>query len=129
MQVKAKSRWRFDPNNLKARDVLVIVPVVLALLACIVAFGLHVSREVYIKWGGLTYFTAAILAIVIYDRRELLRTREFWIQLLSALAIHLIAWIILLSHVREWRLAWFLIMILELPAFGFLKDLLDRIRS
>lgn len=129
VQDKAKSRWRFDPNHLTVRDVLVIVPLVLALVAGAVIFGLHASQKVYIRWGGLAYFTAVILGTVLYDRRELLRKQGFWVQLLSGLALHLIAWIILLLHVSEWRPAWFSIMILELPVFGLLQGVLDRIRS
>jgi len=128
MHDRAKSRWRFDPNNLTARDVLVIVPLVLGLGACTVAFGLHVSHEVYIKWGGLALNTAVLFGVAAYYYRNFLRTQRFWIQLLSGLVLHLVVWIILLSQVDEWRLAWFLIMIVEAPAFQFIKDLLDRNR-
>ena len=122
MQEKAKNRRRFDPNNLTARDVLVIVPLVLALSACFIAFSFLVSDEVYIKWGGLGVDTGIIFGFVVYHSREFLRRRRFWMLTSAVLVLHLTAWIILLSNVGEWKLAWFGIMAFEAPAFLYLRD-------
>ena len=122
MQAKAKSRWRFDPNALTVRDVLIIAPVVVVMFILSAVFASRVSDDVYIRWGGLALDSAVLLGFVIYYSRDLFRTRGFWIQLLSGFIVHLAAWIIFLSHVGEWKLAWFSIMVFEVPAFFYLRD-------
>ena len=122
MQENTKNRRRFDPNNLTARDVLVIVPVVLALSMCLVAFRFLVTDEVYIKWGGLGFNTAIVFGFVVYHSREFLRKKRFWMLTFSVLAFHLTAWIILLSNLSEWKLAWFALMAFEVPTFFYLRD-------
>jgi hypothetical protein len=122
MQVRAKTRRRFDPNNLSVRDVLLIAPIVLALSAVGIAFAFLVSDEVYIKWGGLAVNTAVVLGFVIYHSREFLRKQRFWILVCAALTVHLTLWIIFLSHVDEWKLAWFGLMALEVPVFFYLRS-------
>ena len=91
MQAKAKSRWRFDPNALTVRDVLIIVPVVVVMFILSAVFASRVSDDVYIRWGGFALDTGVLLGFVIYYSRDFVRTRRFWIQLLSGLIVHLAA--------------------------------------
>jgi hypothetical protein len=122
MHQNAKNGWHFDPNNLSMRDVLIIAPIVLVVSAAFIAFAFLVSGDTYIRWGGLGVNTAIIFAFFIYHSRKFLRARKFWFLTASLLTAHLVIWILLLSHIGEWKLAWFLIMVLEVPAFLYLRD-------
>ena len=122
MQEKAKRGWHFDPNHLTMRDILIIVPIALFVVVLFVFFRSLVSHDTYIRWGGLGLDTAVIFAFFVYYSPGVRRAREFWILTVVLLTIHLAAWIVLLSHVDEWKLAWFLVMIFELPAFFYLRD-------
>jgi hypothetical protein len=129
MREKANRGWHFDPNHLTVRDVLIIVPIVLFLSVLGIVFASQVSHDTYIRWGGLGLVTAVMFAIFVYDSRALLRVRRFWIATVVLLTIHLAIWILFLSHVGEWKLAWFLIMILEAPALVYLRDWRGWIKS
>jgi len=129
MQIGTKDRRRFDPNNLKARDVLIIVPAVLFVSALFVAFAFLVSHDTYIRWGGLGLDTAVLFTFFLYHSRQFLRKQRFWLLTASLLIVHLAAWAALLSQVDEWKLAWFTIMVLEVPVFFYLRDWPGRISS
>ena len=60
---KMSHRREFDPNALRARDILVIVPVIVALGALIIFFGLSVTHDVYIRWGGLALATVVLFGL------------------------------------------------------------------
>lgn len=119
---KASHRRRFNPNALTARDVLIIVPIVLCLSALGILFAFSVSSDVYIKWGGLTLDTAIVFALFVKYSRQFLRKRRFWGLTLVLLAVHLVAFILILTHVEEWKLVWFTPMAAELPLFLFLRN-------
>ncbi len=122
MQVKTKTRRRFDPNALTARDVLIIVPVVVVVLILGAVFRSFVSHDAYIRWGGLALDTAVVFWFFISYSRQYLREPRFWALATSLLCAHLVAWIVLLMHVDEWKLMWFSVMIFELPLFFHLRD-------
>lgn len=119
----------FDPNHLTVRDVLVIVPLALVLLGVGVAFAFLVSDEVYVKWGGLGLNSAVLFAFFVFNSREFLNKRRFRLFALSFFAIHLIAWIVLLSQIDTWKLAGFGVMVLEVPVFFYKRDWPDRTSS
>jgi multidrug transporter EmrE-like cation transporter len=129
MQEKAKKSRRFDPSHLTLRDVLIIVPLVLVLFVLTLAFGFLVSDETYIKWGGLGVDSVVLLAFFIFRSRESLRERRFWLLTASFFTFHLAGWIVFLSHVDQWKLAGFYIMVLEVPVFFYIRDWLDRTSS
>lgn len=69
---------KFDPNHLTARDVLIIVPLVLGISAVGIAFAFLVSHEAYIKWGGLAVDTAVLFTFFVNESRQFLKNRRFW---------------------------------------------------
>jgi len=115
MQVKAKSRWRFDPDDLSVPAAIVIA------LGLLLTCGLLLVSGMAAKWAGLILSTLALFAYFIHDSRNYLQNPRFWILTGSLLALHLLAWIALLSHVERWGLLWFNIMVLELPVFWSLR--------
>jgi drug/metabolite transporter (DMT)-like permease len=119
---KTNHRRRFDPNALTVRDVLTIVPLVLAFVAVSIFFAFSVSDEVYIRWGGLALDSAIVFGLFIKYSRQFLRERRFWGLTLALLAVHLVAFILILTHVEEWKLVWFTPMAAELPLFLFIRN-------
>ena len=117
MPMKVIQSRKFDPNHLTARDVLIIVPLVLGISAVGIAFAFLVSHEAYIKWGGLAVDTAVLFTFFVNESRQFLKNRRFWLLTACLLIAHLAGWIVFLMHVGEWKLAWFTAMILELPVF------------
>lgn len=115
-------RRRFDPNALTVRDVLTIVPLVLVFVAVSIFFAFSVSDEAYIRWGGLTLDTAVVFGLFIKYSRQFLKARRFWGLTFALLAVHLVAFILILMHVEEWKLVWFTPMAVELPLFLFLRN-------
>ncbi len=115
---------RFDPNNLTARNVVTIVPIVVVVGILIVFIGLHtsVNHDKSIKFGGLTISTTILFGYFINDSREYLRNIRFWALTGFLLLLHLAAWISLLLHVQRWGLLWFNIMVFELPLFWRLRS-------
>jgi len=122
MPMKIIQSRKFDANHLTARDVLIIVPLVLGLFVSVIVFAFLVGDDTYIRWGGLAVDTAILFAYFIYVSRQHLRTRRFWILTACLMFFHVAGWIVFLMHVGEWRLTWFTAMILELPAFIHLRN-------
>jgi hypothetical protein len=120
--MKITQSQKFDPSHLTARDVLIIVPLVLAVSVLGIAFAFFVSDDAYIRWGGLALDTAVLFAYFINISRQFLRSRRFWILTACLMFVHLAGWIVFLMHVGEWRLAWFTAMVLELPIFLYVRN-------
>ena len=127
--MKTLQSRKFDPNHLTARDVLMIVPLVLGLLISSIVFAFLVCDDTYIRWGGLAVDTGVLFAFFISRSRRFFRRRGFWILTTGLMILHLAGWIVFLTHVEEWRLAWFTVMILELPVFLYLRDRWSPVES
>lgn len=124
-----RRKHSFDPNHLRTRDVLVLVPTVIVLLVLAALFAGHVSHDTYIRWGGLGLDSAVLLGFLLFYNRNQLRSRDFWLLFACFTAAHSVFWIVLLEHVGEWRLTWFTVMILEVPVFLQLRDRTTRARK
>ena len=87
-------------------------------------FGVQAEwgHEAFIRWGGLTGFTSVLFGYFISQSRLYLRVTRFWILAAVLLAVHLLAFAVLLSFLGEWRLMWFAVMIFEYPAFAYLRN-------
>jgi hypothetical protein len=120
--MKTLQSRKFDPNHLTARDVVMIVPLALGFLILSIVFAFLVSDDAYIRWGGLAVDTGVLFSFFINESRQFLRSRRFWILTACLMILHLAGWIVFLMHVGEWRLTWFTAMILEFPAFLYLRN-------
>jgi hypothetical protein len=115
-------RHKFDPNALTVRDMLVIAPLVVVFVALSIFFAFSVSDESYIKWGGLAVDTAVVFGLFLKYSQRLLRKRKFWVLTLILLTVHLAVFVLILTHVDEWKLVWFTPMAAELPLFLLLRN-------
>ena len=120
--MKSENRRRFDLDNLTARDVLIIVPVVIGLLLLCAFFASSVSHEIYIRWGGLVLDTAVLFGLFINYSRQFFRQLQFWVLTAVLLAVHLTAFAIVLTHVEEWQLMWFGVMVFEYPVLLYARN-------
>ena len=102
-----------------------------ALVAVVIAFGgLKITfavegkwgHDAFIRWGGLAAFTLGMFGLFIGDSEKFLRRWRFWGIILILLAGHLAAFAIVLTHVDEWKLMWFMVMVVEYPLFLFVRD-------
>lgn len=80
------------------------------------------GHDAFIRWGALTAFTLGLFALFIGDSEQLLRKARFWALAAILLVVHLAAFTILLTHVPEWKLMWFMVMVPEYMAVVFARD-------
>ncbi len=125
MQEKTKNRWRFDPDDLSPRAAIVIA--LAFFLVC--AIFMPLGHDAYVKWGGLSLYTAGVFGFFLNSSKRYLRTLKFWKLTSLLLVAHLAGWIVLLTHLDRWGLLWFSPMVMELPIFWYLRDWPGRISS
>jgi hypothetical protein len=111
-----KRLLHFDPNNLTARDVLILVPVILGL------FFLQVSLAVLfgdrtLRWGGLLINSAILFGYFIHDSVEQRRLRTFWLLTSALCVVHFALFGLTLSRADEWKPVWFMVTVPELALF------------
>lgn len=101
-----------------------------ALLSVLIAFaGLEITfgvedkwgHDAFIRWGGLAGFTLGLFALFVRDSETFFGTWRFWVVTAVLLAGHLAAFAVILTHVEEWKLMWFMVMVIEYPVFLFLR--------
>jgi hypothetical protein len=108
----------------RLRDYFLYILIACALIAAGFAVGDKWGSAAFLRWGGLTGFTAVLFALFIGESSQLLREARFWILTTTLLVIHLIAFITLLLLIKEWRLTWFMVMAFEYPVFLYLRSCL-----
>lgn len=97
---------------------------VVALVLLRIAFMVEDSwgHEAFVRWDGLGGFTLALFGLFVCDSSKVLRKLRFWILVSILLILHLAAFALVLTHVDEWKLTWFMVMIAEYPLLLFLRD-------
>ena len=86
------------------------------------------GHDAYIRWDGLSGFTLLLFGFFVSESLQFLRKWRFWVVTAILLAAHLAAYAVVLTHVEEWRLTWFMVMVIEYPLFLFLRDKLVNLR-
>lgn len=119
------ARRRFDPNHLTARDVLILVPVIVGFSALQVVLAIMFGEQV-LRWGGLLVNTAIAFGYFIHDSREERRRRVFWVLCIALLIVHLIGFGFVISRAQEWKPAWFMVIVPEMAIFLVLRNLFVR---
>lgn len=102
--------------------VFVGVLVAFAFLGIVFAVEDRWGHDAFIRWGGLAGFTLGLFGLFVGDSEKLLRRWRFWAVTVVLLAVHLAAFAIVLTRVEEWRLMWFMVMVVEYPLFLFVRD-------
>jgi hypothetical protein len=107
-------------------DYVLYIAITFAFLTMVFVVQGKWGHEAFIRWGGLAGFTLALFGYFVGDSRSLLRERRFWLLTALLSATHLAFFIVVLTHVDEWRLTWFTGMALEYPVFLFFRGLLPE---
>jgi peptidoglycan/LPS O-acetylase OafA/YrhL len=114
-----RGRWRRP----RLRDWVLYISISLAIAtAGVVLARTGLTHDAFIRWGGLAFNTAVLFAYFVADSRDLWGRRGFWALTCGLLVTHTSAFCLVLEHVPEWRLPWFMVMCLEIPVFMFLRD-------
>ena len=107
----------------RIRDLIIYIAISLAIVGSVpILIHFKVDSDATTKWGGLVFFTGVLFGNFIDKSRRFLRSPNFWLLVVSLLAVHLAAFMVLLLHVGEWRAPWFIAMILEAPVFNAFRD-------
>jgi hypothetical protein len=111
----------------RLKDLVLYVSISLVIgISIVVAAWSGVSSEGFAKWGGLLFFTAVLFWVLITNSRQFYTQGRFWLLTGVCLALHLVAFAVILSHAAEWRLLWFWIMIFEAPIYLLVRSWISR---
>jgi hypothetical protein len=106
----------------RARDYILYVLIALALVGLALVVEGRWGHDAFIRWGGLGGFTSVLFCYFISESRQCFRERWFWMMTAALLVAHLTAFAIILTHVEDWKLMWFMVMAFEYPVFAYLRD-------
>ncbi len=110
----------------RVRNLLLIVFVSALIAFALLGIGFVVidrwGHDAFIRWGGLAGFTLGLFGFFIGDSEKILRQWRFWALFAILLVVHLTAFVIVLLHIEEWRLTWFMVIVVEYPFFRFFRD-------
>jgi hypothetical protein len=112
-----------DRIRARIRDFVLYLAIGIAFIVAIV-FVSHrrFDHDAFIRWGGLAVNTVALYGYFVANSRLSLRKWSFWAMITIFLCIHLAAFGMLLVHVDEWKLTWFVVMALEYPLLAFSRN-------
>jgi hypothetical protein len=99
--------------------------IAIGMLIVVAAIGMaqnDISHKSFIRWGGLTVNTSVLFGYFIADSRPLFGRLSFWVLTIALLLVHLTVFAIVLIRVSEWKLVWFMVMLLEVPILFLLRD-------
>lgn len=110
----------------RVRNFLLIVVTSILIAFVLLGIGFAVidrwGHDAFIRWGGFAGFTLVLFGFFIGDSEQFLKQWRFWVVIVVVLALHLGAFAIVLTHVEDWRLTWFMVMVVEYPFFRFFRD-------
>jgi hypothetical protein len=111
-------------HSLRSRviDYVLYIAIAFALVFFTIFVSSKWSHEVFIRWGGLGFFTFCLYGFFVQESRKFLRIRRFWEITAILLVIHLVIFAAILTHVEQWRLPWFIVMAFEYPVMLFFRD-------
>lgn len=111
----------------RVRDFVLYIAIGLAFVGVLIVVAqMGVSQDVYIRWGGLALNTAILFGYFIADSRQFFRRWRFWALTAVLLSVHLAGFIVVLTHVAEWKLLWFMVILFEFPVLVFFRNRLQR---
>jgi hypothetical protein len=127
-RVSATSRTHHVAHRIRGRviDYVLYIAITFAFFAMVFVVQSKWGHDAFIRWGGLAGFTLILFGYFVGDSRSFLHKRQFWLLTALLLAMHLALFMVILSHVDEWRLMWFTGMALEYPVFLFFRGQLPE---
>ena len=89
-----------------------------------------IRKNVSGGWIGLAIFTPMTFWIVARQYRRFWRRLSFWLTLVGILVLHLLGFTLLLRNFPEWRMFWYVpIMIVEVVLVALLVETVVHRRS
>jgi hypothetical protein len=117
-------------RNLRGRDyfLLILLGTIIFLVFLKIAFAVQNKwgHDAFIRWDGLAGFTLGLFGLFVADSEKFLRKWRFWVLTAVLLVVHLTAFAIVLTYAAEWKLMWFMVMVLEYPVFVFFRSRLPN---
>src|ERR1035441_609414 len=117
-------------RNLRGRDyfLLILLGTIIFLVFLKIAFAVQNKwgHDAFIRWDGLAGFTLGLFGLFVAESEKFLRKRRFWVLTAVLLVVHLAAFAIVLTHAAEWKLMWFMVMVLEYPVFVLFRSRLPN---
>lgn len=110
----------------RVRDYFLYTVIAFAFLGMVFAVESKWGHEAFIRWGGLAGFTSALFGYFIAHSRQFFPKWQFWALTAILLSAHLACFALLLTHVAEWKLIWFIGMSFEYPVFTFSRSRLPQ---
>jgi len=103
------------------RDYVLYVLIAFAFLGIVFVVEGNWGHDAFIRWGGLAGSTSVLFGYFISESRVYFRERRFWILATVLLVLHMAGFIVMLTHIEEWELMWFVGMALEYPVFVYFR--------
>jgi hypothetical protein len=98
-------------------------------VGCLIIFALvlFISTKAGIavawRWIALSYWAGFLIWLICRLNKANLRQVKFWVTLFCLLLIHITAFVVLLQRYPEWRLIWYVpIVVIEAPCMGMVLD-------
>ena len=105
---------RTVPILTRARNYLVLglLGTLISLVLVKIAFVVEDKwgDDAFIRWVGLAIFTLVSFAVFVGDSERFLRNWRFWALSAILFVAHLTGFAIVLAHVEEWKLSWFMVL-------------------
>jgi hypothetical protein len=97
----------------------------LVVFSLVFALSIRTHIVVPFRWVMLATFTGVLVAATVQGSRKYWRMVAFWFILAALLCLHLLAFILILRNFPEFRIFWYVpVVILEAGIFGAIYDLL-----
>ena len=95
----------------------------LIIFALILFISIKTGIAVAWRWIALSYWTGFLIWLILRLNKANLRHVKFWVTLFCLLLIHVTAFVVLLQRHPEWRLIWYVpIVVIEAPCMGMVLD-------
>jgi hypothetical protein len=110
--------------RVQAKNLVLLVAIVGIFMAVAAFFRVEVSHDTYIRWGGLILTVTVIFGILVRRSPKFYHLTSFWILVAIFVSLNLVAFGALVTSVLDWRLPWFGLMLIEVPVFISLLEII-----
>jgi hypothetical protein len=119
--------WTFGKIVRRALVYLGLALGSLTVIGLIVAFRVRTGIAISFRWIALAGYTALLFWVAIRSSREYWHRVVFWLTLAGLLAVHVLAFIAILTSYPEWRLIWFVpVVVFEAVVFQMIVNTVVR---
>ncbi|HZW91563.1 MAG TPA: hypothetical protein VFF64_01180 [Candidatus Eremiobacteraceae bacterium] len=113
--------WKIVERGLLYIGIALLVLVVVATFIVLTKGRVRISGG----WAGLVTYTALLLWVIISKSRKRWHQLTFWLTVVGLLTIHLLAFVAILRSYPQWRMIWFVpVVIVEAGLFSVILNVL-----